>query len=217
MQIVGRVRDFELRSLAEVPRRVIRQATKDSITWDALRWGIVDSELYALLDRAPIRLINRLFEEWQEDSGITSREVAQLLNLIDEHSAPLEADLIRGGMRLRDFPSERCNWRDLWVLVTLPMADDKAYAAANPDDAGWDKTTMLLADIADSVGWIQWSKTQAAADGGSPPDRIVRPGVKAPVARKGSNTKPMTLSQIKERAQGLSPEERQQRLANLSR
>lgn len=223
MQIVGRSCEFELRPVSEVPRHVIRQATKESITWDALYWGIVDSEQLALLDRAPIRYINRLFEEWQEDSGITCHEVAQLLNLIEDHSNPLEADLIRQGMRLRDFPSERHNWRDLWVLVTLPMADDKTYAATNPDEAGWDRTRMLLADIADSSNWLQWAKTKEAAEGGEPPARIVRPGVKAPVHRAGSRVKPMTMSRVRELreqdAGGLetSPEERRQKLAQSFR
>lgn len=220
MQVDGRWCDFELRSLAEVPRHVIRQASKESITWDVLLWGMVDLGQMALLDRAPIRHINRLFSSWEADSAITPGEVAQLLNLIEDHSAPLEADLIRRGMRLRDFPSDRHNWRDLWVFVTLPDTDDRTYAATNPDRAGWDKATMLLADIADSNGWLQWAKTKAAADGGSPPERIIRPGVKAPEHRKGSKVKPMTMSRVRELACGqlnTSPEERQQKLARIFR
>jgi len=219
MQVVGHWHDFELRPFAEVPRRVIRQATKDSITWDALRWGIVASEHLALLDRAPIRRIRALFEEWQADSDITAAQVAQLINLIKAHPGELEADLIREGLRLRDFPSERCTWRDLLVLVEHPLPDSKVYAAMEPDSAGWTRETMLLADIADALIWLQWAKTRRAADGGTPPDRIPRPGVKKREVRQGSQVKPMRLSRVNELAghKDISREERQQKLAKIAR
>lgn len=202
MQIVGRTHDLVLRPLSEVPRHIIRQATKESVLWDVLSWGMVDLAQLALLDRAPLRRIRRMFKAWEEDAGVTAEEVGQLLALIKKHRSELERDLIREGMRLRDFPSERYNWRDLLVMVKLPDDDSRVWAAMEPDAAGWGRVAMLVAHVADNVSWLQWSKTKDAEDGGDPPERIERPGVKNKERRKGSRVKPMLLSRVKELARG---------------
>ena len=216
LRVAGRHHDFSLKPLSEVPRHIVGQATRASAMWDMLNWGTVDSGQLALLDRAPLRAIKALYREWATDSGITVEEVAQLLNLIDEHGGELEADLIDKGMRLRDFPSERCNWRDLHVIVRHSNAESRVFGVLEPDRAGWTKATMLLADIADSNNWLQWAKTKAATEGGEPPDRIPRPGVKPPERRKGSKVKPSTISTI-DRLSGVDRGDRDSRATRLSK
>ena len=75
-----------------------------------------------------------------------------------------------------------------------------------PDRAGWDLQNQLLASIADDQRWLHWAKTEAASEGGEPPERIERPGVVKPQTRPGSKVKPMTLEKGKEMFDRPDPE-----------
>ena len=44
----------------------------------------------------------------------------RLIRSLAEWRDPIERELIDLGLRLRDFPSERCTWRDLQVIVDQP-------------------------------------------------------------------------------------------------
>jgi len=44
----------------------------------------------------------------------------RLINSLSEWRDPIERELIDLGLRLRDFPSERCTWRDLQMIVDQP-------------------------------------------------------------------------------------------------
>lgn len=218
-KVGGRWREFDLRSLTQIPASVLTHATYESVMWDVFGWGMHDFiQGMLILDAAPMHLIRDIYEEWQKDSQIQVEEIFGLLALIDEHGGPLEADLLDAGLRLRDCPSESFSWRDLWVFVTYADVGSRIVAATNPEQAGWDKHAMLLATIADDTTWLHWAKTQAAADGGMPPDRIVRPGVKPRAIRPGSKTKPMTIARVRELAgldkmhEGLSEEDYQRKI-----
>lgn len=218
VRIGGTLRSFHLRSLVTIPREIIAQATRETAMWRLLEWGLDSPAAVADLEHAPIREIKKLYKAWQKDSQISAEEIAQLLNLIDDEPDALEADLVYKGMRLRDFPSDRHNWRDLYVFVTYADAHSRIVAATQPNRAGWDHLAMLLAEATDALNWLQWAKTKAAAEGGEPPDRIVRPGVKPREYRKGSKVKPMLLSRVKELAFGntrATTEERSRKLSHL--
>jgi len=208
MKIARVWREFDLRDLGEVPKDVVLQSTSEGLIWEMLQWGLVDRANIVVIDQAPMRLINDLYKQWQQDSGIqVEEELFQILAIIDKRSGPLEADLIDMGMRLRDFPSERHTWHDLWVIMSHFGYHSHLFGAMYPERAGWDKNNMLLADIADSNNWLVWAKSRAAQEGGAPPDRIVRPGVKNE-HRPGSRVKPSPRSKIRKLA-GLDEPEAQ--------
>jgi hypothetical protein len=224
-RVAGQWREFDLRPLTELPPVVIRQATKESLMWDVFAWGMVDYlRGMLILDIVPMRLIRDLYAEWQKDSRIEIGEIMGLMGLIEKHGGPLEADLIKDGLRLRDCPSEHFNWRDLWVYVTYADVNSRIVAASNPDIAGWTLECMLLANVADDTAWLHWAKTKGALEkSASPPELIPRPGVKRKPVRPGSKTKPITIARARELAgldkmhEGVSEKEYQRRLENAFR
>lgn len=217
MQIARMWREFDMRPISELPADIITNATPESLMWDAFSWGMLDPGQMSVIDTAPMRLIKDLYREWQSDSGVTVFEIQELLDCIEEHSAPLEYDLMAKGLRLRHCPSPEFNWRDLWVFITYMDLDSALVRAASPERAGWTKTAMLLADIADGTDWLVWSKTISAAEGGSPPNRRVRPGVLPPEIRAGSKVPPMTLSRVKEHAAEVMPERQETEMEHFRR
>jgi len=66
-----------------------------------------------------------------------------------------------------------------------------------PDNAGWTNTDMLLAELVDTVHWLQWVKTKDGQRNQGMPPRVPRPGVT--VARAGLKPKAAPLSVIKEK------------------
>lgn len=105
--------------------------------------------------------------------GIRSLDV-----LIEAHRVPLEFDLIGLGLRLRDLGTDALTWSDLWAICSCASPDSALSRALHPDSAQWRLGELLLADIADSLRWIAWTKSRAAQrPGARPPKRIPRPGV----------------------------------------
>lgn len=122
--------------------------------------------------------------------------IQRLIGIIDKYGEALEADLLRDGLRLRDCPSERFNWRDLYVYVKHSRVDSELFRAMFPDRHGWDKTEMLLAEAVDTLHWLQWVKTKAGQRNQDRPKQIPRPGV-GPKPRPGLKPKPLPLSMLK--------------------
>lgn len=190
--------EFDFKPIAEVPEEILMTGTPESQVWALLSWGLLDPAQMDVLDSMPMRHIWDMIEFWEADSHITITEIRSAIQTIEEHRAPLEADLINLGLRLRDCPSPQFNWRDLWIIVSYSGVNTNLVAEAHPDRAGWDKHAMLLADIADNTDWLVWAKTKDAQEGGEPPPRHVRPGVKNPEPRKGSKVKASPISKIRE-------------------
>ncbi|MGW5316719.1 DUF5361 domain-containing protein [Nocardia thailandica] len=104
--------------------------------------------------------------------GIRSLDI-----LIEAHRTAAEFDLIGLGLRLRDLGTDDLTWSDLWAICKHLPPGSALARALNPGDE-WQLNELLLADIADSLRWIQWSKTRAAQKPGArPPRRIPRPGI----------------------------------------
>lgn len=181
----------KLKNLAVIPAKVASTASM----WGILSWACED---ITVLDPVPMARVKSIFKQWEKDCNISVGQIISMIKLIESHSAAIEFDLIKLNLRLRDCPSDDFNWRDLWVVLAHASQDSALYSAVNPDSAGWTRQNMLLAEIADATAWLVWSKTKAASKGGSPPDRIPRPGVAKKKAREGSKVKPVPLQRIKE-------------------
>jgi hypothetical protein len=90
------------------------------------------------------------------------------------------------------------DWRDLMVYVRYADIDSSLVRVMHPDKAGWSRTAMLLAEVADSLHWLMWAKTKAGQRGRNRPALIVRPGVGLQ-QRPGSRPKAAPLSVIRAR------------------
>lgn len=95
--------------------------------------------------------------------------------------------------------------------------DSSLVRAMHPDRAGWSRTNMLLAEMVDSLHWLQWAKTKAGQKGRDRPALVPRPGV-GPQRRAGSHPKPSPLSTIRERfaARRQARADRRERAAALA-
>ena len=151
-----------------------------------------------VLDQLPSEELTSLFLAWEAASGVRVPELMQMVAIINRHSEALEADLINAGLRLRDCPSEGFTWRDLKVFIRYMPATGNLFGAMFPDRAGWDKPAYLLAEVVDSLHWLQWAKTKDGRDGRNRPKLVPRPGVTQP-RREGSNPTALPLSEIKKR------------------
>lgn len=199
-----------MRSLAELPRELV-----GADVWSILEWGCGGD--MRPFDEAPMRKIRKLFEQWETDSQVTLRQIASLVRLAGDHGMALEADLIAAGLRLRHCPSTDFNWRDLWVFVAHLGPESNIFAKTRPDEAGWTRQAMMMADLIDVANWLAWSKSKAAQDGSPPPDRIPRPGVKPREVRKGSRVKAVPMQRINEvyRLDERRSVQRERKLSNI--
>lgn len=85
--------------------------------------------------------------------------------------------MIDRGLRLRDFPSERCNWRDLIVVMSNLGPDTAYYRACHPNDWQWSQESMLQASTVDLLNLLVWFKTKDGQQGRNRPKPLPRPGV----------------------------------------
>jgi hypothetical protein len=83
-----------------------------------------------------------------------------------------------------------------------------------PDHAGWSKTTMLLAEIVDTLHWLQWVKTRDGQRNRGLPKRVPRPGTTVK-ARPGLKPKAAPLSVVKERLAHRNDPDRVDKLKQL--
>ncbi|QGJ92123.1 tail assembly chaperone [Gordonia phage Lauer] len=132
------------------------------------------------MDRAPQSEMEKLMKAWQEDSGITLGGIAGLLELIlhDKKGPALEADLLSAGFRLRHVGTEQFSWRDLKIFLENLDVHSKLFAIEHPDEAGWDRKVLLMADMVDSLRWLVWAKTKDGQKNRKHPKPIPRPGIK---------------------------------------
>lgn len=100
-----------------------------------------------------------------------------LLVTVDQYREPIEYDLIRLGLRLRDVGTDAFTWADLFVIVRQAPRDS-ALVRALDEDHEWGLAELLLAEVADGIAVANWhrSGTPTQARKGDFPKPIPRPG-----------------------------------------
>lgn len=74
--------------------------------------------------------------------------------------------------------SDDFTWRDLKLFISGSQLDSELFKSLHPEEAGWSRTNMLLANIADSLAWLVWAKTKDGSRNRNQPQPIKRPGVR---------------------------------------
>ncbi|QCW22020.1 tail assembly chaperone [Gordonia phage Yakult] len=172
---------------------------------------VASEEDLAKIDKAPQSEIEALMKAWQDDSGVNVGGIRGLLELIDgEHGWALCRDLFLLGYRVEDI-GEHFDWYQLKCFIQGMTPDDTYFRARYPDWE-WDRTNMLLADMADSLHWLVWAKTKDGSKNRNPPKPIPRPGVEDPVKRVKGEAIPINefrdrLNDIRARLRSSSSEE----------
>ena len=209
---------FAFQDLSLVPRQVMKRAQRQpDLMWAVLEWGL-PADQFDVLDNMPMSGIMQLVSEWEQASQVTIEDIARVINTIENHSEPVEMDLIDRGLRLRNCPSPEFNWRDLYVILKNSGPHTHYFRAINPEAAGWDLPAQLQAQAVDILRWLQWVKTEAAQEPhAQPPPLIPRPGVKAGESRDGElKGRRMTLERAKKRFDRPDPD-REKKLFTLFR
>ena len=99
--------------------------------------------------------------------------------LLRERREPIAADLIRFyGIPLSQVRERVTLWEFVAMVVHLPR-ESATWAAEHPDAAAWGLSEQLLAEVADSLHWLQWAKTADGSKGRNRPKPIPRPGIKS--------------------------------------
>ena len=90
--------------------------------------------------------------------------------------------------------TDRLTWRDVWVICKAAPAKSRLAVALDPRMA-WDVADYLLADQADSLRWLVWSKTPDGEKNRRHPKLIPRPGART--HQHTSEVTAMTVEQMK--------------------
>lgn len=72
------------------------------------------------------------------------------------------------------------NWDDLHAIVASAGPDSALARAFRGKDSPWQLNELLLADVADSLHWLVWAKTESARRKRGMPKPIPRPGIAQP-------------------------------------
>ncbi|MFC4374088.1 DUF5361 domain-containing protein [Nocardia halotolerans] len=108
--------------------------------------------------------------------------------LLEEHGEAIEYDLIALGLRLRMLGTDALGWTDLRAIVKhLPM-ESALLRVMYPEASRWQTAEHLLADVADSLHWLMWARTDDGRRGRNRPEPIARPGLKSDRERVGTAT-----------------------------
>lgn len=192
--------EVELPDLTTLPIEVVDLVlrSKDKYRIWVLMETVADTKTLAVIDAMPADALKRVVDAWECHNGLKVEELLSIRQMSLKYRNALEADLIDKGLRLRHCPSEDFNWRDLWIVAKHLPITSNFQAAMYPESAGWTKTNMLLAEMVDTLHWLQWAKTKAGSKGRNRPKPWPRPGVTQP-SREGSKPKAAPISVIKER------------------
>lgn len=192
--------EVRLPDLTLIPVETIDQVMRskpDQRIWSLLELAS-DSETIAVIDQLNSKMLDNVIAAWEKHDLLKIEALFSTYRLSRKYRDSLEADLINIGLRLRNCPSSGFTWRDLWLFIKHTPLTSNMARVMFPDKAGWTRENMLLAEVADSLHWLQWAKTKSGSKGRNKPKPIPRPGVTAP-AREGSKPKASPVSVIKER------------------
>ncbi|OBF29834.1 hypothetical protein A5720_11955 [Mycolicibacterium conceptionense] len=101
------------------------------------------------------------------------------------------------------------------MIVEHSSVESHLYRALHPDHAGWTRTNMLLAAIADALAWLQWAKTKDGRKNRNRPDPIERPGVEPKRKAVHPGAKGVVRSKIRQILGHTSAADKAKRLADL--
>lgn len=121
-----------------------------------------------------------------------------LLDFIEEHQEAVRYDLIRLGLRLRDFPSPRLTYGDMAVIVRQSPQDSSIARSVDPEASQWGLTDQLLALVGDYLAWIAWSKTADGEKNRNKPKPIPRPGVEPDTDSRTFGSDPVPLDELED-------------------
>lgn len=112
--------------------------------------------------------------------GSNAGGITGLCRLYDEHGEAIEFDLIVLGLRLRWLGTDLLTWRDLKIIVQHLSSTSALMQKMDPENAVWGLQEYLLAEVVDTLHWLQWAKTKdaAAKPPRNQPDPLPRPGTK---------------------------------------
>jgi hypothetical protein len=121
--------------------------------------------------------------------------ILSLVALIEAHPQAVKADLFERGRDLRELGTRKLPWDVFNAFIdTLQVRPESAlYRTLNPQWM-WGLPEMLAADIADSLRWLVWAKTEDARKKRNIPRPIPRPGVKD--ARERIGTAPVGVAEM---------------------
>jgi len=151
-----------------------------------------------VIDRMTVDYLRLVIKDWEVASDISITDLIRVVRIIGvpKQREAMASDLIGKGIRLRDFPSDRCNWSDLMLIIRNLDVHSALYIQTYPDRAHWDRTNMLLASIDDRLHWLQWAKTANGRKGRNRPKPIPRPGYMTE-QREGAKVKAAPLSEVR--------------------
>lgn len=131
--------------------------------------------------------------------------------MLDEHGEEIEFDLQRyHGIELSGLWTGELSWRRLGALIR-PLPPESAFKTAlrnaapveelkekvadvAADYGPWSQTDMLLAEMIDTLRWLQWAKTKDAA--AEPPKNAPTPYPRPGVDRKPASGGPLSAEVV---------------------
>ena len=119
-----------------------------------------------------------------------------LLDFIEEHRDAVAGDLIRFGLRLRDFPSPRLTWGDMAVIIRQAPQDSAIARSVEPEASTWGLSEQLLALIGDYLAWQVWAQSKDGEKGRNRPKPIPRPGVEPDEDVRTFGSDPVALDEL---------------------
>ncbi|MEU3009457.1 DUF5361 domain-containing protein [Nocardia asteroides] len=118
-----------------------------------------------------------------EPGGILSLDA-----LLEEYGEAIEFDLIALGLRRRMLGTAGLGWAELRVIVKHLPPDSALHRAMYPEASRWQVGEHLLAEVADSLRWLMWARTDDGRRGRNRPEPIARPGIRSDRERVGTAT-----------------------------
>lgn len=119
-----------------------------------------------------------------------------LLDFIEEHREAVAYDLLKLGLRLRNFPSPSLTYGDMAVIVRQSSQDSAIARSVDPEQSAWTLSDQLLALVGDYLAWIAWSKTADGEKGRNRPKPIPRPGVEPDEDVRTFGSDPVALDEL---------------------
>ncbi|GAB2525482.1 DUF5361 domain-containing protein [Nocardia heshunensis] len=87
---------------------------------------------------------------------------------------------------MRQLGGETLSWSDLKAIVKFLPPDSALMRTMHPEAHRWRLDQYLLAEMADCLRWLVWSKSDDARNGRNRPEPITRPGVESGRERVGT-------------------------------